>query len=453
MEPTSVKEMVAFKKNYEVTVRVLRKWIRESDVKEGEQRKLYGMEFICIDSQGEIIQATVAKTLVRIFKPLMHEGKIYKISKFVTEQNLGNDRATFHNCRIAMQFTTKVEQVHAQDIPTQACRFVSIEDIIHGNVPNEYYIDVIGLLTQLHEGDERKGYKQKKRRLRLTVWEAYFPEIDRINEACKSLAEKPVLVLKCVQRKEWYGTVTLSTIRGATKFEINPDIPEVEAFKNRIKSISNDAISGPVGESSSKAHNILAGANIKSLASVQKATKAGYYVTLVYIEEMNLSLHWYFNSCGKCLGRVVQEGDQLWYCKKPSCKLHNIGVPTKNPKEGDREAVPLEFRELMEREFIAKIKVDQDYNIQQKSTCYKATQLCGEKDVIKKWKELEESAKENMKTYGEEEQDNTSISKLPQKRSSMEYDECEITEVRKSTPDQGSSSKPVIPLKNIKIEK
>ncbi|XP_074314164.1 uncharacterized protein LOC141649370 [Silene latifolia] len=118
------------------------------------------MEFICIDSEGELIQATVAKTLVRIFNPLMHEGNIYTISKFVTEQNLGNDRATFHKCRIAMQFATRVKEVHGHEIPSQAFTFVSIEDIIHGNVDNEYYIDVIGVITQFQEYEEIKGYKK-----------------------------------------------------------------------------------------------------------------------------------------------------------------------------------------------------------------------------------------------------------------------------------------------------
>ncbi|XP_074307620.1 uncharacterized protein LOC141642660 isoform X1 [Silene latifolia] len=234
---------------------------------------------------------------------------------------------------------------------------------------------------------------------------------------------------------------------------------------------------------------------------------------------MNLSVHWYFNSCDKCLGKVTQEADQLWYCKKPGCKVENIGVPKAYPRfqlkveasdgdqvraqlmlwdspiskivgkqastileaqesEGDKEAVPLEFREIMDREFIAKIMVDQEYNIRQKSICYKATQLCGDKDVIAKWKELEECGKaaessgknsaitisgseisntelmllKNVKTY-DEEKENTPMSKLPQKRACLEYDGFEITEVREMSADQGSSSKATIPIKNIKIEK
>ncbi|XP_074264657.1 uncharacterized protein LOC141587123 [Silene latifolia] len=160
MVPTCVKKMELYKKTYEVTVRVLRKWIRDSDEKDVTKRTVYGMEFICIDSEGELIQATVANTLVRIFKPLMHEGKIYTISKFLTEKNLGKDRATFHKCRIAMQFTTRVKEVFGHEIPTQAFTFVSIEDIIHGNVEDEYYIDVIGVITQFHEFEEKKGYKK-----------------------------------------------------------------------------------------------------------------------------------------------------------------------------------------------------------------------------------------------------------------------------------------------------
>ncbi|XP_074289496.1 uncharacterized protein LOC141614648 [Silene latifolia] len=484
MVPTRVKAMEAYKKTYEVTVRVLRKWIRDSDEQDVTKRTVYGMEFICIDSEGELIQVTVANTLVRIFKPMMHEGKIYTISKFLTENNIGKDRATFHKCRIVMQFTTRVKEVDGHEIPSQAFTFVSIEDIIHGNVENEYYIDVIGVLTQFHEFEEIKGYKklcidlmdEQKRRIKLTVWERYFPEIAKLQEQCKYLDEKPILVLKCVQRKEWFGNVSLSTTRGATKFELNPNIPQVEEFKNRIKAISNDAISGPIGKAS-KESNIFA-------------------------------------------GKVTQEADQLWYCKKPGCKVENIGVPKAYPRfqlkveasdgdqvraqlmlwdspiskivgkqastileaqerEGDKEAVPLEFREIMDREFIAKILVDQEYNIRQKSICYKATQLCGDKDVIAKWKELEECGKatessgknsaitisgseisntelmllENVKTYDEEEIENTPISKLPQKRAWLEDDGFEITEVREMSADQGSSSKATIPIKNIKIEK
>ncbi|XP_074288487.1 uncharacterized protein LOC141613643 [Silene latifolia] len=476
MVPTRVKAMEAYKKTYEVKIRVLGKWIRDSDEQDVTKRIVYGMEFICIDSEGEVIQVTVANTLVRIFKPMMHEGKIYTISKFLTEKNIGKDRATFHKCRIVMQFTTRVKEVDGHEIPSQAFTFVSIEDIIHGNVKNEYY-----------KYEEIKGYKklcidlmdEQKRRIKLTVWERYFLEIAKLQDQCKYMDEKPILVLKCVQRKEWFGNVSLSTTRGATKFELNPNIPQVEEFKNRIKAISNDAISGPIGEAS-KESNILAGSKIKSLASIKGTNKAGYYVTLVYIEEMNLSVHWYFNSCGKCLGKVTQEADQLWYCKKPGCKVENIGVPKAYPRfqlkveasdgdqvraqlmlwdspiskiEGDKEAVPLEFREIMDREFIAKIMVDQEYNIRQKSICYKTTQLCGDKDVIAKWKELEECGKENVKTYDEEEIENTPISKLPQKRACLEDDGFEITEVGELSADQGSSSKATIPIKNIKIEK
>lgn len=140
MIPTPLKFLEPNKRNSEITIRVLRKWLREFIDNQGK-KFINGMELICVDIDGILIQVSIKQGVVRIFDPLIKEGRTYKFAKFVTEPNIGVERATFHNSRINFQFSTKVKEVvENENIPTQVNSFVSFEDIINGNVNNEYYI-------------------------------------------------------------------------------------------------------------------------------------------------------------------------------------------------------------------------------------------------------------------------------------------------------------------------
>ncbi|XP_074298281.1 uncharacterized protein LOC141629128 [Silene latifolia] len=312
----------------QITVRVMHLWLKKSET---DPTELDGVELILVDQNGDIIQATIKKKLVKLFLELLNEGDTYKIRKFgITSNKLGYDMSTYHSCKIWFEYSTRVVPVTIADIP---------------------------------------------------LWK-----------------------------------VSITTTWGASKVVVNSDMNAVHEFNNSF--LAAEVEQNLLGVPENAAHHppILASANIKTLEEIQNLTKGGSYVTMATFVELDTSgISWFYNSCKECRSKVHQKDDGLWYCDKER--------PNKNPctLKGDGElgtqsaiprfqvkflvtyvnaklcefiiwydamtellgktaqqildedeifnlAPPLDFRPLVEKDFIVKISVNQECNIEQKSS-------------------------------------------------------------------------------------
>ncbi|KAL2892980.1 Replication protein A 70 kDa DNA-binding subunit D [Bienertia sinuspersici] len=56
----------------------------------------YSIEIVIVDEKGDKIQASVKRSLLLRFGPILHEGRVYSISKFGVGQSSGNYRPAKH---------------------------------------------------------------------------------------------------------------------------------------------------------------------------------------------------------------------------------------------------------------------------------------------------------------------------------------------------------------------
>ncbi|XP_074297451.1 uncharacterized protein LOC141628178 [Silene latifolia] len=300
--------------------RVIRMWLRKSDK---NPTVVQGVELILADQNGDTIQATIKKSLVKIFLEVLNEGDTYKIRKFNTSSNrLGYDMATFHLCKIWFEYSTRVIPVLIPDIPNFVLTFYTFKDFAMGAMPDKLYV----------------------------VFGEYVEQMTKIEEAFKN-KNKPTLVLMYIKRSVYNGEVSISTTWGASQILVNPDMFEVLQFNQSF--LPAEVEQSLFGVSENAAHHppILASANIKSLDEIQTLTQAGSYVTMATFVELATS-----------------------------------GIFTLVP--------PPDFRPLIEKEFIVKIRVTKEFNIEQKSTSYGVICLSDDPTTISKWKNIHAASKE-----------------------------------------------------------
>ncbi|KAK9740113.1 hypothetical protein RND81_03G012500 [Saponaria officinalis] len=124
----------------QMNVRVVHKWTRP-DIK--DKTKTDAIELLLLDTQNNIVQATVRKQLVSFFASKMVVGKTYNIRNLTVGNNTGLDRATPNPCRLRFEFSSKVQETSDTSIPVHGYRFAKFDDIINGIVPTTHYIGII----------------------------------------------------------------------------------------------------------------------------------------------------------------------------------------------------------------------------------------------------------------------------------------------------------------------
>ncbi|KAK9672040.1 hypothetical protein RND81_12G071800 [Saponaria officinalis] len=225
-------------RDVQITTRVMRMWVRKSDT---EPKDLYGVELILVDEQGNNIQASVGQRLTKWFLPKLNEGDVYKIRKFSISPNSWNEMATYHPCRIWFEYSTKIVPIPNANIPLYVYNFVTFDEIFQGSMPNGLYIDVVAKLEHVYPtrvSSKNVKWRQiiienaRQQQICCSIFGEHLDTISEIEAQYKDL-KKPTMVLLHVKRSEWEGEVTLTTIRGATKFLVNPDMEEVRVFNHK----------------------------------------------------------------------------------------------------------------------------------------------------------------------------------------------------------------------------
>ncbi|XP_074296907.1 uncharacterized protein LOC141627567 [Silene latifolia] len=268
---------------------------------------------------------------------------------------------------------------------------------------------------------------------------------------------KPTLVMLFVKRSVYEGEVSITTTWGATKILVNPDMNEVKVFNNSFPDDDEPIFGTP--ETAGYHPPILASANIKTLSEIPNLTKGGAYVTMAKIIELDTSgSSWYYYSCKECRSKVKQGEDGLWYCDREkinnNCTMKGVGVTSPIPRfqvkfivtyedpdsvefiiwddvmvdllgkttqaildEDEMYSVvpPTDFRPLLDRTFVAKIRVTNLYNIQQKSKSFGVISLCDDLRTIVKWDAMNNARKEQMREMIESESVLNSEEITPQK--------------------------------------
>ncbi|XP_074293655.1 uncharacterized protein LOC141620767 [Silene latifolia] len=373
-----------------IKVRVIRMWLRKSDK---NPSVVQGVELILADQNGDTIQATIKKNLVKIFLEVLNEGDTYKIRKFNTSSNrLGYDMATYHQCKIWFEYSTKVIPAPIPDIPHTVHTFYTFKDFAMGAMPDKLYVDVIGQLEHVY----------------------------------------PI-------KLNGDGTKRMTIVLG------NYDFSAAEGVQN-LFGVPENATHHPA---------ILASANIKSLDEIQTLTQGGSYVTMAtFVELATSGVSWFYNSCTECRAKVQMKDDGLWFQVKfivtyegsnlcefiiwDDAMTELLGKTAQQILDEDdifTLVPPPDFRPLIEKEFIVKIRVTKEFNIDQKSLSYGVICLSDDPTTISTWKNIHAASKEKSMSISSSSKD-TNTDSMMEKLREMTEDE-PAREVEELTPQKG----------------
>ncbi|XP_074276979.1 uncharacterized protein LOC141600634 [Silene latifolia] len=226
------------------------------------------IEILLLDIEKNIIQATVRKLLVDRFDPRVVEGVAYKITGFKVAENNGSEVATPQPFRLYFEIGTLVLQSPNSPIPRYGFSFQEFGDIIANDSLDKHFIDVVGQFVG-------------------------------VGELKKTTGGHPI------------KTVKLENI------ELNE---------------GNDPVSSCITQITNEHTDILSTDNILSIKEIKYCQRAGDYVTLASIDDLESSIGWYYDSCKLCRTKVELHQDNLWHCKKKQCDGFTKGLKTKVPR-------------------------------------------------------------------------------------------------------------------------
>ncbi|KAK2416233.1 replication factor A protein [Trifolium repens] len=293
------------KENIRINVRVLRLWKVPTFLNPSENGS---MEMVLVDDQGGKIHASVKKQLIYMFESKIEDGKIYDLSCFAVYPQSGSYRTTLHPYKIVFQMKTKVKLSEGSSIDSYGLSLTDISDVCAHTHDYEFLVDVIGYLTGLSAEREyiRDGKITKMVVAELTDHSgkceiALFGDyaIDLTKKVDKSSGGLPIVVVQFAKVKIFRDKASLQNVKNTTRIFVNPNIAEVETFKNSV------AVHGFEAESSAP----LIGGPAKPS-----------------FEEEFLQLHPKMNVSqldGLDEGVRFVDGSDWWY---PACKCHRSVV-------------------------------------------------------------------------------------------------------------------------------
>ncbi|KAL6521484.1 hypothetical protein OROGR_018053 [Orobanche gracilis] len=356
------------------------------------KRKLpFSMELVLMDSKGCKIHASVRRTLVYRFKPLITEGHVYQISYFGVGDNVGDFRTTSHQFKINFHIHTIVKEITNTPITKSPYSFKPLSEIMFNDPDSSYLIDIIGILTGTSgEQEFEKDGKVQKRvtieldqdgvRLECAFFGDYVGLI--LGQLASGDMTNSVVVVPYAKIKPFRGRPSVQNVCGATRILFNPDVEEAEPLRARDLT--------------------------EKLTCVVLAT-------IKFIPEWN---PWWYPAC-KCNKKVIP-ADGMYFCE--NCVRHivtpspryKLQVRVMDHTESttfiifDQEAstllnrscasfvksvtkdpadypVPPEVLALIDKTFLFKIEVNNSSNSKFEPS-YRVKKVCSDEDVITQFK-------------------------------------------------------------------
>ncbi|WJX57283.1 hypothetical protein P8452_42859 [Trifolium repens] len=220
-----------------IKVRVVRMWNIKSDM---NPCKISEIHMILLDQEGKKIQATIPAQCVDLFSNVLYEDSVYMIAFFHVKDNLIPSMTTLNQFRLLFCSTTTVIPSHSFSIGYYSLMLFHSEKISNYRYGLSYLIDVIGVVSAVHEipSHEKSQYTASAVKVTLTDRRGHFECIlcgsygdDFKIMMLESCSKIPILLLQFVRIISKNGIAYIETCEQITKVLLNPPIIEVERFK------------------------------------------------------------------------------------------------------------------------------------------------------------------------------------------------------------------------------
>ncbi|XP_057248161.1 uncharacterized protein LOC104903162 [Beta vulgaris subsp. vulgaris] len=469
-----IKDLTKGSKYVFVKGRIIRTWVKPEHKKKkdenNKEEKISSIELILMDEQGDKIEISCRKNLIDTFKNLIKQGAFKEFHTFGVNENSGSARLQ-NDFIITLNYCSQISDSDESAIPEHGLNLVSFDDILSKKIPIVYYIDFIGEVTSYNPFTINDNSRfmtlelidLEHRTITCVIWDMYadhFPAYASINGEKGPI----IIVVQLGQRISYQGVVRVSISRYATRLFINEDIPEIKYFKQRRAALGEPSLSKKLSNVSTETNEFLKEEYIIDMCDLVESRKPGLYVCYGTIEDIDVELGWYYETCKICFSGINKKQDGGMRCKKEN-HIVKYPVPRYRVKiivtdgtgdatfvlfdkevrkfvdksatellklhKKDDESFPEEFLVFLGKKLLFKVDLQYYYNYNQSLT-FTVVNTTDDQDVIGKW----------MGMYIRMEDDRT-VKKQIEAESVKEIDGAQAT----STRDNESTPTSKTPLK------
>ncbi|KAJ1388935.1 hypothetical protein SESBI_38687 [Sesbania bispinosa] len=292
----SIKDIKEGRQALRLKVRVVRVWeVCQRD----NPSNVFSLEMVLLDADGDRIQASIRKAMIRKFRNSIVEGVVYRMIYFsILENNF---------------------------IPKFGIQAKTSEELRETNGKSDYMFDFIGLLTAVGEEKEFTKFGRPIRVLEIELKDdkgvmrcslfGHFIEImkDFIANGVEDLG---ILVIQFAKVKEYMGQVSLNTVGNSTRLLWNAQIPEVTSFKNSImhNDLEMHAPLKMIGYNNySPTEEFLVHFPRKCIEDLHMTEEEGNFICLGKVEGIVKLDYWWYMAC-KCHKSVNLNDSGSYYC-------------------------------------------------------------------------------------------------------------------------------------------
>ncbi|KAG2641683.1 hypothetical protein PVAP13_2KG236958 [Panicum virgatum] len=331
MEYNLLSQINPSRHNWCIRVRVARMWMVSGTSK---GRSFSGMELVLVDEEGIGITASIGQKDMNKFAKLLVEGRSYMIKNFQVSWQVRKFNAVPNKQSIFL--TSAVEELSADlatDMPHYFFNFVDFEDLDHKGRKGDGLVDVIGQLTTIHLVVRSVEIRDLSDRvLPVTLWGEHATSFeDEFLIETIGNDEPVVIIFAGMQVKTFFGATTCAS-GSATKWYINIDTPEVNAFRASLEGRGSEVVLLP-GDGGAAAGAIDdATSNRKSISELLSLDPHDNndvrFTCDAKIKEIDVTNGWWYKGCSKCKGglKPTFEGFECTNCDE----MKPVVIPSYN---------------------------------------------------------------------------------------------------------------------------
>ncbi|XP_074278221.1 replication protein A 70 kDa DNA-binding subunit A-like [Silene latifolia] len=393
-------------------------------------KEICRIEMILLDEKNDKIQASVKDKLIRVYRPLIHEGELYTISNFLVLENNDKLKTCKNKWKINFHRNTSVKDCPPIGIDKFGFEMVSFQNIFDQLPLPNVFIDIIGCLkgkspVEIVRDEDGKTTKKMTIKLRdenslileVLLWGDY---VDLLLNYVDSHPEKRVVVIVQFAKLKYFNRIPyVSNSFYATKLLLNKNCEATTSFLERYGDTDDDAYlleEIAVGRSLSIQEEFLSLTKRVQIADIVAIKEPCFCVVVGTIKRVETQHDWFYSSCKLCATEVTMNDNGTFYCFK--CKKTVKFVSTRYKvvfkveddsgsasllmfcremiqliqktavdlretliKNGEDGLFPIEFDDLLEKQFLFKLNIS-EYNLSKNYKVYTVSRITDDPELL-----------------------------------------------------------------------
>ncbi|XP_020982381.2 replication protein A 70 kDa DNA-binding subunit B-like [Arachis duranensis] len=300
------------------------------------------LELVLQDEMGDRIHCSIPKANVVVFKTVVREFGIYSMRNFIVQPNSKGVRTTSHKFKLSFYMKTSVSTLSSETFQLNPFRFVSFTEIEAVDVVNlNILLDCVGHIVGKEDvrpmvtksGQESKCmalYLEdlEKNKIKCTIFGEMIGKLTPFIN--KDDGEPLILVAQLFKPNQYLNQINIQNSLYASRVFLNPDFPDVVAFKNRLLkegNIGSQRINHIETQHQYSVSDELSGGSFP-INTIEEVLNMTYEVStwvLAAIVSVDVGTRdWYYASCKNCPRKVV-ENKGRYYCEH--CRKVGFNAP------------------------------------------------------------------------------------------------------------------------------